>query len=269
MNKDHHPHQSLKSWSRAPRLTVVSVGAAYITLMLAGTAYADVAAKPWYEPGFGDIVALIGIGVGWLTFRDARWQARGKRKEFVASEMTAFFDDKAVQRCQKILDYTARRMDLSDDKLDKVLQYVRVDHKIAAAALIPHTLGRDKYSRVEVAIRDNFDAFLDRIEKFSILLDAKLLLLEDIKPYLAYWLESIADTEKFLDPKFRRSLWLFIDVYEFTGVQDLCKQMGHPIQPRPDDATTLRAEIQKGEWPPTGGRTGHEAPSPDTERLGG
>jgi hypothetical protein len=209
-------------------------------------------ADPWYLPKFSDIVALVGIAVAWVTVWNALRQAKQaqtwKRKEFMAAQMAAFMADPAVQQTLKILDYSARRLNLSDDESERALRGVRVDQRLAAAALIPHTFGREKFSRVEVAIRDGFDVFLERVDKFHDMLKVKLLKLDDITPYLNYWLESIADTEWFLDPKLKRSLWLFIDAYEYHGIQELCRRIGHPICPRPEDIIALKAEVARGEW---------------------
>jgi hypothetical protein len=230
-----------------------------------------------YSPRFSDIVALIGIAVAAVTFGNALWQAKQaqtwKRKEFMAAQMAAFMADPAVQQTLKILDYSARRLNLSDDESETALRGVRVDQQLAAAALIPHTFGREKFSRVEVAIRDGFDVFLERVDKFHDMLKVKLLKLEDITPYLNYWLESIADTEGFLNPNLKRSLWLFIDVYEYHGIQELCRKIGHPIGPRPEDISALKEEIARGEWGTAKG-TGQKNPpleddEEDSARLGG
>jgi hypothetical protein len=212
---------------------------------------------PWYEPNFGSLVAAVGVVVAAVTLTNALFQAyraqTWKRKEFVVQRMETFFGDAAVRIALTILDYNARRLDLSRKSDDPELKNVRVDHWLAAAALIPHqlpdgTLGRESFTRVEIAIRDAFDEFLERLDKFYSLLEAGVLKLEDILPYLGYWLESIADTEKFLQDSLRRSLWLYIEVYEFTGVQKLCAAIDHPIIPSADDTAELVQEINAGNW---------------------
>jgi hypothetical protein len=143
---------------------------------------------PWYWPRIGDIVAALGISVAAVTVWIALWQAKQnqawKRKEFMAAQMAAFMADHGVQQTLKILDYSARRLNLSDDETERTLRGVRVDQKLAAAALIPHNFGREKFSRVEIAIRDGFDVFLERVDKFNDMRKVKLLKLEDITPYL-------------------------------------------------------------------------------------
>jgi hypothetical protein len=225
---------------------------------------------PWYKPKFGDLVTLLGIAVAAVSFWNALRQAREartwKRKEFMAAQMTEFTANPSVQLVLKILDYTARRLNLTEDEADVALRGVRVDQRLAAAALIPHTLGRNRFSRAEVAIRDAFDVFLERIDKFNDMLTIGLLKIEDITPYIKYWLESIADTDDFLDPALRRSLWLFIDAYEYTGVQKLCQRIQHPILPRADDGDSLKQEIENGDWGASGGS--EVAPQEDEEEGG-
>jgi hypothetical protein len=223
----------------------------------------------WYSPKFGDVVAIFGIIVAAVTFGTALWQAREariwKRKEFMAAQMAEFMADPGVQRTLKILDYSARKLNLSDDETETSLRGVRVDQRLAAGALIPHTFAREKFSRVEVAIRDGFDVFLERVDKFHDMLTVKLLKLDDVTPYLKYWLQSIADTDNYLDPTLRRSLWLFIDEYEYHGVQQLCAKIGCLITPSPGDADALRSEIRAGAWGPTTGRDAETSPPSERE----
>ena len=43
-------------------------------------------------------------------------------------------------------------------------------------------------------------------------------------------------------------MWLYIDEYEFEGVQSLCEAIGHPITPLANDAEALKQELARGEW---------------------
>ncbi len=195
-----------------------------------------------------DFLAFFGICVAGFSFWNAVRQAKRaqtwKRKEFMAAQMAAFAADPAVQQTLKILDYKARELNLSGDETEQELHRIRVDQRVAARALVPDKFIIENFSNVEFSIRDGFDVFLERIDKFHDMVKAKLLKLDDIKPYLKYWLESIADTDSFLDPSLRRSLWLFIDEYEYHGVQELCRKIGYKkIIPSRKDKAALMEDI--------------------------
>jgi len=225
------------------------------------------AAEPWNEPKFGDLVAIVAIVVGagtfWLALYQANQAQKWKRKEFVASQVDKFFSNPAVRRAKLILDYSARRMNLSDDKSATKLHDVMVKQDLAGRALIPHTYGKETFTSVEVAIRDIFDEFLDGLESFYPMVEVNLIKVSDIKPYLGYWLESIADDAKppFLDPALKRFLWAYIDEYEFKGVQSLCMAIRHPIILSPDEVEKLKRDVKSGVWKSAGEsrETGEEA----------
>ena len=112
-------------------------------------------------------------------------------------------------------------------------------------ALLPHTvIDRLRGSDVEAArvgaerassdeptiIRDCFDAFLDGLERFGGNLQSGLVSVEELKPYIRYWVDDIAaDTNDSWDAAWTACVFLYIQTYGYTGVQGLFRAFEHDI----------------------------------------
>jgi hypothetical protein len=93
------------------------------------------------------------------------------------------------------------------------------------------TLGGTSFEPEEAAIRDCYDRFLDGFERFGNYRRGNLVSVNDLKPYVQYWIDDIVDTK--CDPT--DSLWCvflfaYIEFYSFVGVQALFDSFGHNIR---------------------------------------
>lgn len=224
----------------------------------------------WYVDKFSaPAVAAVGVLIAGSTFTSAVYQAiraqTWKRKEFVAEQMASFFANPSVKAVLLMLDYSEREIDVPRGPGADKWASLRIDQGLLAAALLPHELrdrtrkrpkcdpdaviqGRPDFSPEDGLIRDAFDVVFDRLDTFNAFIEAKLIKLDDIQPYLMYWLESIADTDCFLGEHLRRSLRLYIDAYEFRGVQKLCALVGCPIALTKEDIAGFKRMISGAQW---------------------
>ena len=180
------------------------------------------------------ILATSGAIVAWRTFiRSERW----KEAEFLAREMKDFFGDPRVQTALVMVDWGLRRIKLLEDSAENS-GHVIVDRAIQVQALRPHVLlirgsdevGKGRFTRVEAAIRDHYDALLDGLERFGNYVSTNLVQVENIRPYIGYWLDDIhSDAENAADAAWTAALLTYVDFYRFRGVQRLFKAVGKPI----------------------------------------
>lgn len=167
-------------------------------------------------------IALAGAAVafllGLLQYRQAQ---RWKRAEWVAQEMERFFADRAVHAALKMIDWGKRPVELypNREKFDERYEIVTDDE--IAEALKGHD-ERGAYLPREMAIRDIFDQFLDRLERIYAFIEAGVLRVDDVEPHLRYWAENIIAVSS-SDPTKDRIIQLrrFIECYGFIGVQCL------------------------------------------------
>jgi hypothetical protein len=198
-------------------------------------------AREWMSSGVTLIVLLAGL----YQYRKAQlW----KRAEFVAAEMKAFFSDAEVRRATTMIDWGIRKINLFSSLNTDQTSWPTVTREMQCRALSPHVLisdvatdtmhpptevisgAKQGFSLVEAAIRDSYDGLLDGLERFSSYLEAGLLSKDDLEPYLGYWIRDIAsDGEDATEKLWTAMLFVYIDFYDFSGVQKLFRLYGSDI----------------------------------------
>lgn len=193
----------------------------------------------------GGVGSLIGLGIVVSTYyRNERW----KRAEFLANEMKEFFAIPRVQKALVLIDWGERRMDLLEDGSPTEAR-VTVTRAMQVRGLTPHILlvgdgsdaemvvtddeaGREGFRMPEAAIRDCYDAFLDGLERFSSYVKTGLIEVSSLRPYIGYWIDSIASpTTNREDAAWCATLLTYISFYGFDGVLFLFKAFGKSIDP--------------------------------------
>ncbi len=168
--------------------------------------------------------------------RDQTW----RRNEFVAKEMKDFTTDVMVRNVMSILDWGSRYVELFPGKSNYDERFVKVDRQILKSALQYHKFKttepiKDRYTRTEVAIRDNFDCFLSYFERFDHFIEADLITHDELKPYLQYWVDTISED---IENDVRNFLFHYIDKYNYKGTQKLFDRFNKNILPTTDIETT-------------------------------
>ena len=91
---------------------------------------------------------------------------------------------------------------------------------------------REAFRLPEAAIRDRYDAFLDGLEKPSSYVKTGLIEVASLRPYIGYWVDSIAPTTSNReDAAWCATLLTYISFYGFDGVLWLFKAFGKSIDP--------------------------------------
>lgn len=179
----------------------------------------------------GGISGLILFGIGFKRYnKDQIW----KRNEFVAKEMKDFMSDKMVINAMFMLDWGERYIELFPNKSTYEERFAKVDREILKSALQFHDLrskveGEVRFTEIEVAIRDTFDQFFLYFERFYHFIEAGLITSNELKPYLNYWLESIATD---IETDVRYTIYDYLDGYKFSGTQQLFEEFGKNIMPK-------------------------------------
>jgi hypothetical protein len=194
--------------------------------------------------GFIGTIATIGIAA--QQYRKAnRW----KSAEFVAQEMKAFLGDRQVRNALTMLDWGAREIALRGDDDTPTPSRTWVTRELQTRALLPHVLRGASGSDVqetqsagstlggftddEVLIRDAYDALLDGLERFDSYRQARLVTVEQLRPYLGYWIDDLStETGDAPDCAWECVLLTYVDFYHFHGVQALFEAFGTPVTPR-------------------------------------
>src|SRR5664279_2489204 len=68
---------------------------------------------------------------------------------------------------------------------------IKVDDALLSSALLPHDAAKG-YHRDEVMIRDCVDRYLDMLVRLQNFVDAGLINIDELRPYMNYWIELAA-----------------------------------------------------------------------------
>jgi hypothetical protein len=211
------------------------------------------------------IVGYLGaLGAFVIGLRQYRRADYWRRSEFLAREMKEYFADPKVNTALTMIDWGIRKVRLYEDSSAggaATPAETRVDRKMQCDALRPHTMlsatgasdevvdtdavrsAGASFTPDEAAIRDCYDRFLDGLERLGNYLSGDLVSIEDVKAYVEYWIESIADTNcDGDDAMWTVCLLAYIDFYAFIGVQMLFSGFGHDIRVKGELVKTFAAK---------------------------
>lgn len=173
---------------------------------------------------FGGIGAFYLFIVGLKRYsKDQTW----KRNEFVAERAKEFNSDKMVRNTMYMLDWGKRYIELFPEESNQTDKYAKVTRPILRAALQSHKL-KPRFNKVEVAIRDNFDCFLNYFEVFEQYIEADLITSKELEPYIKYWINTISDD---IEIEVKNTIHHYINEYGYSGTQNIFKRFGKNIIP--------------------------------------
>jgi len=168
-----------------------------------------------------EILKILGAAAAfWIGLNQYRKSEAWKRLEFVAAEMKAFYDDAAVKLAMGMLDWRRKEVALYKYRGENDFERAVVDYPIVASAL-----GIDpemKYDKVQSAVREIFERFLEFLARFEGFLAAGIVKKNDLNPYLDYWIKLIAGQDAHSPEVTKQvlpSLWKFIDYYDYRDVR--------------------------------------------------
>lgn len=202
--------------------------------------------------GFGGAIAAFSFAV--FQYRRAeKW----KRIEFIAKEIKEFESDPVIQNALLMIDWGARRINLFLLPNSTGKDSIKITRDIQWKALLPHPLKKEHseyrtfgsseeeiksedyqedyhkktFTTKEAKIRDTYDAFLTRLDRFATFIQSGLISLEELKPFLNYWIDAMTQNEHAEDATWRFTLLSYIHFYNYSGVQFLLERFGKDISP--------------------------------------
>ena len=182
----------------------------------------------------GGVGTLVIFGIGLKRYKkDQTW----RKNEFVAQEIKSFNNDPKAQNAMWMLDWKARKIELFPDKYFYHERSVLVNRQILTKALIYHkelkgvSDDQEKFTEIEQAIRDTFDRFLSYFERFEQFTITGMIKPNEIQPYIQYWINKISINEQDNENEkiFKKTLYKYIDKYEFSGTKKLFQRFNENI----------------------------------------
>ncbi|MEL6320853.1 MAG: hypothetical protein AAFQ57_09400, partial [Cyanobacteria bacterium J06626_14] len=214
---------------------------------------------------------FLGIGAIAVGTQQYRARCRWRRVDYARKVVEEFKRRPGVQNVMSILDFEEYRSQYYTDPLTGEIKYFEATDARLRRSLREHdamvkikaALGAANYANgliyqepmgdrryidaetckqyetlefpVEVQIRNWFDEFLHGLEDIEAMIRGGLFTAGDVKPFIIYWIQVIADRTvrrkggaSFYDP-----LFYYIHHSGYTGVESLFERFGYKVLPPP------------------------------------
>ena len=152
-----------------------------------------------------------------------------KKAEFVSKEIKEFYNDFDIKRALILLDWNSNELPLKEDEIDNKKKIHFTDDLIFSSLALNENKGNDLtgFSKEEVVIRRIFDSFFGWLIMFNSYIDTKLVTVNDLKPYLIYWIQILSDANSSRKPKIvKEQIWKYIDTYGYDKLRVFCRKFG-------------------------------------------
>jgi hypothetical protein len=148
-----------------------------------------------------------------------------KKAEFLSKEIKEFFNDFEIKRALILLDWNENEIPLKPNEMEgKTI--LKIDDNLIISSLFTHKQ-REKSEKENILLKGIFDVFFDRLNMFENYIEAGLIKTKDLKPYLIYWINILADPMNERKKKeVRAQIWKYIDEYGYHELRKLCRRFG-------------------------------------------
>jgi hypothetical protein len=160
----------------------------------------------------------------WRWTIDQRW----RRVQYAQQLMKEFFEKPNTKLTLRMLDVMGE-MQLPQEGDDDKAQWVTISEDMLIQSL--QTLDQQQmFDEPYFSIRMIFDQFFTDLSMFQHHIDAKLIKLKDIRPYLEYWIKSINGYGQIYSIALARQINAFLKSFDYVAVLRLSQTMGYPLK---------------------------------------
>lgn len=177
------------------------------------------------------VIALITLIIGLLEYIKAQ---KWKRMEFLSNEIKEFNSNFNVKRAFLMLDWSLYKIPLAENEIANKSYFLFNDDILKSALEVNINKNSEngliEFTEVEAIIRLIFDTLFEQLSTFQNHIDNGLIQHKDIKPYIIYYIEIIANrnnNRKDLTTKVK--LRNFIENYGYDQVKRLCVGLGYNL----------------------------------------
>lgn len=175
------------------------------------------------QPVTAFVAAVGGAFALWRWMVDQKW----RRVQYAQALIQRFLEKKNTIKAFEILD-TVGDVECDDESHPKKKTTIDITDKFLIGALSTFDQ-KEENDDDEITIRNILDAFFDELSTFQSHIEADLIKLQDIQPYLEYWMIQLAGRGQIHGSDFARQVAKYLDFFGYKRVLTLAKNMGHPI----------------------------------------
>jgi hypothetical protein len=170
------------------------------------------------------IVATIGGAFAlWRWMVDQKW----RRVQHAQSLVEKFLEKRNTIKAFEILD-TIGEVECASKYDVKKNETINITDEFLIGALSTFDQKKEN-DESEIIIRDIFDDFFDDLSTFQGHIESGLIKLQDIKPYLEYWMSELAGHGRIRGTDFADQVGRYLNYFRFERTLTLARSMGHPF----------------------------------------
>ena len=179
-----------------------------------------------YKDIGGLLVVLIGgVFALWRWTIDQRW----KRVQYTYQLVKEFMAKESTKKALAMLD-TTNEIEIFPNKENRDDRFYYVEDDLILRALSIDD-GLTGFSPQEFAVRMIFDEFFTDLSMFQNHIEAKLIRLEDVQPYLEYWIKSINGHGVVKGDLLASQIDKFLRTFDYRAVLQLSRSMNFSFTP--------------------------------------
>jgi hypothetical protein len=168
-------------------------------------------ATPTWVDILGFVIGVAGFAFGVFQYRQARLE---ERRQFAANAIERYRNDRNVTVAVQMLDWQQRQVwiPLDFEENGGCLEWVTHDNLMGA--LVPHEdKPKEKYTPLELRIRDVFDGFVDELEHLALQARAGAFAIKDVAPYMTYLAQLVRAEQNQVSTPVSKSVIGYIERY--------------------------------------------------------
>ena len=171
------------------------------------------------------LATLIGGGFAlWRWTIDQRW----RRVQYAQQLLEKFFEKENTKLALRMLDVQGET-ELPSSEGEDGVQVINLTEEIFINSL--RTLEeQQRYEEPYFTIRMVFDEFFTDLSMFQHHVDANLIKLKDVRPYLVYWIKGINGYGRIYTVELARQMNKFLEYFDYAAVLKLSRLLGYPLK---------------------------------------
>jgi hypothetical protein len=168
-----------------------------------------------------------GVFALWRWTVEQKW----RRVLYAQSLMEKFFQKENTVKALEILDVVDEEVEF--DFPDKSKKPIKLTNDFLIGAL--STFDQKEINEVpEIVVRTILGEFFEDLSNFQNHIDAGLIKIKDIKPYLEYWIQELTGRGRVHDDaRFGVQVGKFLGYFGYARALVLAKDMGYPFPKKP------------------------------------
>jgi len=167
-------------------------------------------------------IAVVGGSFAlWRWMEDQKW----RRVQYAQSLVTKFLEEKGVTKACEVLD-TVGEVEFEVENNSKKRHVINITDEFLIGSFSTFDENEEN-TEDEILIRDTFDSLFGGLSLFQSHIEAGLIKLQDIRPYLEYWIRELSGHGKVHSEAVALQIGKYLQYFGYGPVLILSRNMGY------------------------------------------